>query len=86
MPVPTPESTAELHKVADTDSSTTATHHTLGIQPNQASPGDHLHDGRTSKDLYTPISVTGSRGGNAALASLLTSLATQGFIIDNTVA
>lgn len=31
-------------------------------------------------------SVTGSRGGNVALASLLTVLDTQGFIIDNTTA
>ena len=28
--------------------------------------------------------VTGSRGGNTALASLLTALAAAGFIIDNT--
>jgi len=32
----------------------------------------------------TPPSVTGSRAGNAALASLLTALATQGLVIDNT--
>lgn len=83
---PTPESTADIHKVADTDSSSTAAHHTLGVQPNQASPGDHIHDGRTSKDLYIARSVTGSRGGNAAVASLLTQLALQGLIIDNTTA
>ena len=34
----------------------------------------------------TPVKVTGSRGGNAALASLLTALASEGLIIDNTTA
>ena len=32
----------------------------------------------------TPQVVTGSRGGNAALASLLTGLAASGFIVDHT--
>ncbi len=32
----------------------------------------------------TPPSVTGSRGGNVALASLLTALAAENLIIDNT--
>jgi len=32
----------------------------------------------------SPPSVTGSRGGNAALASLLTALASLGVILDNT--
>lgn len=31
-----------------------------------------------------PQAVTGSRAGNAALASLLTALAAQGIIVDNT--
>lgn len=34
----------------------------------------------------SPPSVTGSRGGNAALASLLTVLASLGLITDNTTA
>jgi len=32
------------------------------------------------------VTVTGSRGGNAALASLLTALAARGIIIDGTTA
>jgi hypothetical protein len=32
----------------------------------------------------SPIKVTGSRGGNAALAGLLTALESKGLIIDNT--
>jgi hypothetical protein len=35
---------------------------------------------------YAKPSVTGSRGGNAALASLLTALAAAGLITDNTTA
>jgi hypothetical protein len=34
----------------------------------------------------SPPSVTGSRGGNAALASLLTALASLGLITNNTTA
>lgn len=32
----------------------------------------------------TPVTVTGSKGGNAALASLLTALASLGLIVDST--
>jgi len=35
--------------------------------------------------FQNPPEITGSRGGNAALASLLTQLAAQGYIVDKTV-
>jgi hypothetical protein len=38
---------------------------------------------RTTNAILAKTSVTGSRGGNAALASLLTALATAGIITDN---
>lgn len=41
---------------------------------------------RNVKTDATPPSITGSRGGNAALASLLTQLAAQGLITDGTSA
>lgn len=41
----------KLHVRSDVDESPLAQHHTLGILPNQASPGDHIHDGRTSRRL-----------------------------------
>ena len=41
----------DFHSNSDVDKSTLAQHHTLGPQPNQASPGDHTHDGKTSKKL-----------------------------------
>ena len=40
-----------LHDYDDRDSSILAHHHTLGILPTQSSPGDHIHDGKTSKTL-----------------------------------
>lgn len=40
-----------VHNFSDVDESPRAQHHTLGILPNQASPGDHNHDGRTSRKL-----------------------------------
>lgn len=159
----------QLHRNSDRDSSKEAQHHTLGPLPYQSSPGDHSHDGRSSKilaavsvaphshdassvtnvasgglastnvqasleeiegemtshshnaantpstavggvaatnvqaaiqeldteksntghthaTLVTPTVVNGSRGGNAALASLLTALAGKGIITDSTSA
>jgi hypothetical protein len=40
-----------LHSQSDVDSSSTAQHHTLGTGRNQASPGNHIHDGYTSPKL-----------------------------------
>lgn len=43
-------------------------------------------DGTFKNPLNRAVSVTGSRGGNAALASLLTALAGLGLIVDSTTA
>ena len=77
-----------LHDETDTDSSHRSTHHTLGTQRHQASPGDHIHDGRESKKLGTGIgiTITGSRGGNAAVASLIAALSKVMDITDQTTA
>lgn len=65
------------HAKSDVDSGQFAQHHTLGTKHNQASPGMHTHTGKDSLRLGkgAGLSVTGSRGGNVALASLLTELA-----------
>lgn len=47
--VPTPEEVNFYHLASDKDSGPGALHHTLGLGPSQASPGNHNHDGRTSK-------------------------------------
>jgi hypothetical protein len=38
-----------FHLNSDRDAGPTAQHHTLGLGPSQASPGNHTHDGRNSK-------------------------------------
>lgn len=47
----TAESVANLHQYADTDSSSSALHHTLGPGDAQATSGTHNHDGRNSRIL-----------------------------------
>lgn len=46
-----PQKTRRDHDRADVDLSHRALHHTLGIGHNQASPGDHYHDGVNSKKI-----------------------------------
>jgi hypothetical protein len=48
---PDPREVNNFHSRDDVDSSTTAHHHTLGIKHDQASPGDHVHDGRGSRKI-----------------------------------
>lgn len=49
--------------------------------------GDHVHPTDTSRQAaISAATVTGSRGGNAALTSLLTGLAGQGLITNSTTA
>lgn len=48
----------ELHRFADTDSSSRAIHHTLGNLPYQASPGDHTHDGERGAALWSSSDAT----------------------------
>ncbi len=92
----TPQEVEAFHRRDDLDVSDLAHHHTLGARPTQASSGNHDHLGRNSdllegylriKDAaYSPPTVTGSRGGNAALTSLLTTLHNLGIITDATTA
>jgi hypothetical protein len=42
-----------LHLNSDKDAGAGALHHTLGINPSQASPGNHTHNGRDSKRIQT---------------------------------
>ena len=53
----TPEEVNRFHNRSDKDSAVFAQHHTLGLNANQASPGDHIHDGRTSKKILDGITV-----------------------------
>lgn len=74
------------HRQSDLDSAPHSQHHTLGSSRNQASPGNHIHDGTTSPKIgamtigtsgNNPVpafTLTGSKGGNVALANLITFL------------
>jgi len=68
----------KFHAKSDVDSAQYAQHHTLGIKHDQAAPGDHTHDGRVSKLLLEGVTITGSRGGNAAVASIIAALVKLG--------
>jgi hypothetical protein len=51
LSVPSSTESSKQHTNADVDASTQAMHHTLGTGHNQASPGDHNHDGKNSKRI-----------------------------------
>lgn len=46
-----------IHASSDVDSAITAQHHTLGIQHTQGSPGDHTHNGKSSKRIGKGINA-----------------------------
>lgn len=73
---PDPSVVNRFHERADTDSSSTAAHHTLGVKHDQASPGDHKHEGQGSLRLMEGVTIIGSKGGNSALGDLISKLST----------
>jgi hypothetical protein len=83
--LPSPEEVRRFHTKADTDGSQQAAHHSLGAGANQASPGNHAHDGGSSKLLLEGVTLSGSRSGGAALVSVINALVTLG-ALDNTSA
>ncbi len=73
-----------FHKKSDVDSSANAQHHTIGPRKNQAADGAHTHDGSNSLLILEGVTLSGSRGGNAALASVIAALVQLG-ATDSTV-
>jgi hypothetical protein len=81
--LPLPLSQANSHATPDTDTSTTALHHTLGIGANQASAGNHGHTltSLTDYDNTSPpatnkvIAWNGTKYAPASLPSLTTNAA-----------
>lgn len=71
---PAPQVVEKFHTNCDVDESKDAYHHTLGSNTFQASPGSHSHNGSDSVLLLQNIEITGSRGGNTALASVIAAL------------
>lgn len=77
-PAPLPAEVRKFHTKSDSDSSPVAQHHTLGPRPNQAASGAHKHDGISSPKILDGVTLTGSKGGNAALASVIAALVLMG--------
>lgn len=84
---PKPEAVVveDFHTNADTDTRPESLHHTLGPGNTQAAPGNHTHDGGNSELLLTGVTITGSRGGNVALVSIIGALVRLG-AVDSTTA
>lgn len=83
-PVPSPTEVNEFHVNSDRDTSHQALHHTLGIDHNQGSPGDHNHNGSNSKligkglNLSFPTTANGSYS-QAQIQSIINALRQLGF-------
>lgn len=81
---PSSEQVAKFHEKADKDASPNSLHHSLGAKPNQASPGNHTHDGGASAQLLTSVSFTGSRATFSSIElQLMNALVSLG-AVDNT--
>lgn len=81
-----PRVVARFHARDDVDSNQQAHHHTIGIKHDQASAGDHVHDGSSSRKVGAGLNlaVSGAKGGNVALANLITMLKSVIEFTDNT--
>lgn len=75
---PSAQEVKDFHTNADTDGTSKSLHHTLGPGVAQASPGNHLHDGGDSKPLLDGFTITGAKGGNTALDSVIAALVQLG--------
>ena len=64
-PKPSSQAVSDFHENSDLDSRAEAQHHTLGPNPNQASPGNHRHDGGDSALLLEGQTISGSRATDA---------------------
>lgn len=82
----TPAEVRQFHIRDDTDTDVQSHHHTLGMRRMQASPGDHVHDGKMCNKVGAGMNlvVFGARGGNAALLSLIQMLSSVITFTDNT--
>lgn len=76
-----PQEVNDFHHKDDCDVSDLSHHHTLGNKPRQAAPGNHTHD---LSNLMADFTLTGAKGGNVALANLITELAARFGFTDST--
>lgn len=84
MTAPDPLEVNKFHSNSDKDSSQIAQHHTLGLDHNQGSPGDHTHNGSNSKligkslDPTFPTTASGTYD-SGQIQSILNALRDLGF-------
>lgn len=76
--VPSAEEVDRFHQNSDVDVRDRSQHHTLGPSPTQAAAGNHRHDGGDSVLLLEGMTLSGSRGGNVALPSIIAALVRLG--------
>jgi hypothetical protein len=75
---PDPMTVRMFHLYDDVDTDQGSHHHTLGPGNNQAAAGSHVHNGSDSALLLEGVTLSGSKGGNAALASVISALVQLG--------
>lgn len=74
----------DLHTYSDVDATSDSQHHTLGPGQNQSASGVHRHNGNDSPFLGEGISITGAKGGNTALASVIAAMVQMFGVTDST--
>lgn len=67
---PEPRVVNLFHTRSDADTAQTAKHHSLGIKHDQASAGDHKHDGKNSRHLGKDITISGSTNAQVTRSML----------------
>lgn len=77
-PSPAAEVVIAFHKNVPVDTRPEDIHHRLGPGPNEAASGRHTHNGADSPLLLDGVTLTGSKGGNVALASVIQALVKLG--------
>lgn len=82
--VPNAAESNKAHTNSDLNTSPVAQHHSLGIEHSQASPGDHKHDGKSSKKIGKGLDLTFPTTANAAytqaqIQSIINALRSIGF-------
>jgi hypothetical protein len=75
MPFPNggvpPQEVLNFHRASDVDASGFAQHHTLGPRHNQSSPGDHIHDGKTSPLLSSITTLQAQMATKVATTQII---------------
>jgi len=73
-----PRTVAKIHQNDDLDVSKDSHHHSIGPGSSQVASGNHNHDGVLTPQLLAGVTISGAKGGNIALASVVAALVTLG--------